>query len=280
METKEFRRIVDGNCRPPTTKAEAMKVLDDLIVALGRIKEEATKIGLAGDEIKGVRARLIREAEIKWMKTRYAVLDLSFMEQTREVFYGRNDKNPSVVEFKEDGGELGLLPVFVSKWDELNDYEEHYEEDARSFNRGMQYEHRLGTLPGIRVGRESFSPRNVNAVASLPSGINASMFANIRKCIAYLRMFNLMTFERGIAREGRGWKRDIQVGVLWAPTPESWTLKDTAVRPKGDPAVLVQKDDVTYLVGYYDTPDEQPIDNIIREFTSGNVGKALPKRRK
>lgn len=281
MNTKQFRKTVDDQCRQPK-KGEAIQVVDDLEIALARVESSAKEIGLAGDEINGVKNRLIEEAQTKWMTTRYAVLDMSFADQSREVHFGRVEDNPRKFEFKDGeapGAEYGTLPVFVTLWDSLHDHESHYDEQEKGWRSGMKYEHYLGTVARVRVGRDSFPPVRVEAVVSVPSGIDSEMFKRVRKCISFLRMFGLATFERGIERSSRR-EGEVEVGVLWCPTEESWSLKDEPIRPKGDPAVLVRHNKTVYLVGYFDTPDEKPIDNIIREFTSGKIGKALPKRGK
>lgn len=278
MLTKEFRKTVDDQAKFAPKDTDLIGILDDLEVSLRDVEGKAKSIGLASDEIDGVRTRLIVEAERKWISTKYPLLDLSFTNRRRDVVYGWNDKDD--VELKngsEEGCCAGTLPVFTHVWGSVSDFENYFghNEDNHS---SMEYDEFLGEIPRCK----KHPRRRVHATAKLPSGMSMALITKARRAICLANLFDVILFDRGLDRYDTRHNYNWQVGVLWAPTDEAWSLSHRTVRMKGDPAVMIGRDRANtdhYLVGYYDTPDEKPIDHIIREFTSGKVGKRLPKRK-
>lgn len=68
--------------------------------------------------------------------------------------------------------------------------------------------------------------------------------------------------------------------IIWIPTVESLNVKVDTVNipaPKNyDPALLLKREDRYFLVGLWETDDELPFENILREFTVGNI--KFPKK--
>lgn len=70
--------------------------------------------------------------------------------------------------------------------------------------------------------------------------------------------------------------------VLWIPSVESIDVKvnkETVRLPQSyDPALLMNRKGRYYLIGLWDSKDEEPFENILREFTVGSI--PFPKKEK
>lgn len=293
MRTQEFQTAVNCQSRPPAHEPDLIAVVDGLAGRITDATRKAMEIGLSGDEISGLRHRLRHEAEVRWMRTRYATLDLSFMdgETNRKQFViGRTDAAPDQVELKKvlaPGEEVehtktctvAALPVFVCEWMTFSQLREHFTPTQRDGWRVPFPEHRLRDhfhLPAVRLHGVHYRALAVTARVKMPEGITPDMFARVRRCIAFLELFDVLLLDRDMCEvpaHRRGHRTgDIEVGVLWAPVEEAWAFSTVPPRPAGDPAVVVRSGGTSYLVGYFDTPDEKPIDNLIREFSTGPLG--------
>lgn len=287
MTTQEFQKTVDAQTEK-TRQVELSSIMDELEAKIAEIGGKAKEIGLSVDECTSVRSRLIAAAEHRWMLTRYASLDTSFAERNLYYVLTRDEKNPSEVRLKgllngtglDDDSEaeaskktekIVLLPEFVTVWDSYEDWRDRYEREERWTRDNWSANGRNGyELPPVRVGGEHYGRTRVYVTTKYPDGITDPMFKRMRKALAFSRMFDVNLLDRDITDPRREGASD-SFGLLWCPKPEAWSVTKTPPRPDGDPAILFKTGGKTYLVGYFDTPDERPIDDMIREFSEGEL---------
>lgn len=295
MTTAEFQKKVNFNAMPVQQKRSPHDILDELEVAVTRIRVEAVSLGMRADELDGVIDRLIVEAEKNWMQTQYAVLDLSFTESTRKVLIGPNENSKLIAKAWDTydgdtpkGHAWFNLPNYVIHWDEFSDIIKTYHvglrEDSTYYRSGSPFLRvDLGIIERWREGNIHHSRVNVQARLEIPSGMTQICLATVRQAIAFRDLFDIALFLRGLAntRRSRG-HHDSDVGVLWGPIEEAWSFESQTIHPKGDPAILLKgRDEATvYLLGFFDTPNERPIENIIREFSEGKVPKKMKSKKK
>jgi hypothetical protein len=294
LNTAQFQKSVNFNAEPIQTKRSPHAVLDDLETAIAKVRVEAVGLGMMANELDGVIDRLINEAEKNWMRTQYATLDLSFTESFRKVLVGPEGEKIVAKAWDVFDGEVPkghawfALPTYVTHWDEFSDIVKSYHlgsrEDDGWYRRDSPF-HRcnLGTIERWRVGNEHHRAVNVEARLEIPSGMNQACLNAIRQAITFRELFALALFMRGISNSRMYADRHANdVGILWAPVETAWAFQAKPVRPKGDPAILLQgrKGSAVYLIGFFDTPNEKPIENIVREFSEGTMPKKSKTKKK
>ena len=287
MNTKQFRSAVAKQAIGPERGSDPVAVVDGLAGKIADAVAKAKELGLGGDAIETVRCRFVREAEARWMRTRYATLDLSFTHGKRRVLLGRSAADPDQVEVRKwlgpatgdepVGGReelVGAVPEFACLWNPYQRLREWFSESGTShYGHRFEFHHAVGAFSSGKVGGTHRPALRVEATARMPDGMTDRVFALARRCVAFLRLFDVMLFDREIADE-RTRVEQFEVGVLWAPAEDAWMFTGSPVRPKGDPAILVRRSDSEcFLVGYYDTPDERPIEHLVREFSRGPLGR-------
>lgn len=287
MTTQEFQATVNKYAEP-VQEVETASILDELEQKLTEIEAKAREIGLNGSECTAVRSRLLDAAERRWMRTRYASLDLAFAQKNLTYLLARKENAYDDVELRYDPNGFDepkktevtvLLPEFVEVWDSFREWKRLYDtrEQGWSRNEGRySANNRNGyEINPLRVGGVSYSRKRVFISTKYPDGITDEMFKRMRKVDAFNRLFRVSLLDRGIEDDQDDRMSD-DFGLLWCPKPETWVVSDTPPRPEGDPAILYRSNGTVYLVGYFDTPDERSIDNLIREFSQG----PLPKKGK
>lgn len=281
MNTATFQKTVNaaaGKTRP----AQLGKILRETAATIDETAAKARELGLSGSEIAGVRERLLDAAEARWMRTRYAALNLSFATGVQHFLVGRSAANlgkPAILrsvpaDFQASKNECVVeLPVFVQVWDNYGDWRERYTVEQPRWNDRGDFQVEVmnrAELPPLRSGGQHYRAIHLHISTKYPDGLTPAMFRLMRKACAYARLFDAALLDAGLIESERHESRD-NLGLLWAPADAAWAVSGTPPRPAGDPAVLFQRGDAVYLVGYFDTPDEKPIDNLIREFTEGTV---------
>ena len=72
----------------------------------------------------------------------------------------------------------------------------------------------------------------------------------------------------GLNKKERGIPQP-QIGILWIPSPESVKVKIDIPHKYKDPALVLEVGRDKYIIGLWDSKKEEPIESIIREWTSG-----------
>jgi len=281
MKTADFRRTVNG-AASRVVGGKPTAIVDELVVKLRELETKARDLGLSGTEIGGARTRLVAAAAERWMRTRYATLELSFTDRKQYFLVGRSPDNPAVpvilrpvaVGTAPGKNETVIeLPVFVTEWDGLDDWQKYYRATEHHGDDTARVRSPDAVLPPARINGQHLSKIHIGARTRYPDGITPSMFGRMRRAMAYSRLFDATLMDRGL-EDATGYNSNgNEIGILWAPNDDAWVLRGQPPRPAGDPAILFRRGDTVCLLGYFDTPDEKPIDALIREFSSGKLSR-------
>lgn len=283
MTTQDFQAVLNRAKQPAHSAEKPLAVIEQLQTSLVELTDAARKIGLAADEIDDSRQRLIGGAEARWMREHYAAVDLRFATQKTLHVFARDESDPRVAKVVSSPIDTigrfevtGELPVFVQLWNNYRNLRNFFDHGADCRGGQFIFKERVGSFPVRRVGQVYDSAANIVASVQMPSGLNEAVFSSICKAMAWLLMFDAQLLQYGIVEPVMSSRREIsdRVGILWAPTLDAWTFQAEPLRPAGDPAVLIRggyRD--PYLVCFFDTPNEKPIENLIREFSRGPVSK-------
>jgi len=272
--TIDLAAAVNAAATETTPAVRRGDILDELGGSIARVRAVAAEFGMdAADRVK----QLIRAAEVRWMLCEWPTLDTSVMDAAEQTRYVRRDEtgnalHPAFVPAGPDTHEV-RVPVYVTlasgvdRWLSTGRFE-------RAFQTGDGNAHqiRVGAVPRSRAGNRWLPELRVTARVAPPEG--ATVYAGrVRNCWADMVDFYTALLRAGVTNSPyTGTRNDeVTVRVLWAPADDAWVVAGQPRRPAGDPAVLLRTEAATYLVALYDIPSEKPIDNIVREFTTGKL---------
>jgi hypothetical protein len=280
-----------------------LSIIEEYVLLRKTSCRQADKLGVGKQGIIEIKDKLIRAFVDRWMKTRYASVDTAFTDREWWLRVERNDDNDlkitnsffSKPPTSEDRATVAFVKVkqfFNITFDcsdfvfgqEADDYEESGEFTV--FRKGgsslTSSNPTSGQFAASRKGGKTLTVMNANRVtAVLPDGINEKHVLLSHKALSHLRFASAALTAYGIdltaelapnMYHGNGTESEFfKIRVIWAPNIDMLSMVAEAPRPKGDPAILVELLDKTYLLDFYDTPNEAPIEHLIREFSEGKL---------
>lgn len=285
--TEEFQKAIEPHL-DRRAEPDPLAILAELAKQQEKIRGLCREAGMPADATEKALDRATLAAECRWMKCRYPTIDTAFAETARRtVIVRRTAADPEQLEvcpptaepiWPDGKGETQVeIPVFAHRDTTPEDLAKDYAEgnDRSVVVSGQTHVH----LPHGSFNKRSYRQAFCQVRAKVPAGVTPATFQRIRRAYVWWGLFDLLLLDRGL-REHRGqYARRSRPDLvqLWAPVDQALTVTRTLVDPDGDPAVLMRAESGTYLIDYYDTPDEQPIDHLIREFSDGPVGAVLGK---
>lgn len=284
MTTTEFQAEFMQSATLPKA-GDGLAVIDEYVSLRERTIIQARDLGVGKEGLSDIEDKMASSFVRRWMMLRFAALDLSF---TKRKWW---------VEIVRDGDEVRIAGTYDSKPDGNVDPVTtliagvprffSVEIDAKPFALGekdMDKVHVNGHAAGDLIAGQRASKRyrlmNITVDASLPDGITSRHAELARGAISHFRAASAILFSRGIdisarLRENRYGDTDLKVKIIWAPNADALTVRATPPRPAGDPAVLFCLAGHSFLLDFYDTPNEQPIEHLIREFSEGRFRASL-----
>ena len=290
MTTAEFQKEFLSNAKVPdadTPFDSAAEVVADYVATRDATLQQARDLGVGEAGAREVRGRLAKAFVRRWMMLRYAAIDLSFTKRPWWIRVDRNedelhvvgtfDAEPApptdrVTTLCEKVNRFFYSKVSIGAFAFGNDEDDDVELKPASI--------KLGTFPSGRRGKSSFRSVDVFVSAALPDGISAKHVRKARAAYAHYYIGVAALYAKGIdlnrelVNPDRYGDSDIKRGrltVFWAPLQHALSVTAKPVRPKGDPAIVLTIGGESFLLDFFDTPDEAPIEHLVREFTEGRL---------
>lgn len=294
MTTAEFQAEFLSHATPPIV-SDPRQIVAEYVETRRNTIRQATSLGIGREGTKEARTKLARAFVRRWMMLRFAAIDLSFADRPWWVTARRSngENTPKIVAASSEKPTGDIDPVTTCVGRISRFFSVYTSPEQFALNRGEDADIeaigksntaiRLGTLSSGRRGSDSYRRVDVTVWAKVPDGICARHVRLVRKALAHYRLADALTCEAGIplteevqSQNGRWTNRSgypDSLIVLWAPLPEALAVEAEPPRPNGDPAVVVRLGGETFLLDFYDTPDEAPIEHLIREFSEGKLPK-------
>lgn len=132
--------------------------------------------------------------------------------------------------------------------------------------------HRLGkfSFPAFQKNREKFRDYSGHVCCNRPEGSPNSLIRKFRDIAAIMLEARAAAIRAGVGIESASLGRTF----LWEPRLQDLYITEQ-IPVRDDPAVLVTCGDRAHLVAFWDSPEENPIEGLLREFSEGsfeNVG--------
>ena len=262
---------------------DAQEIISQYVASRKQALESAMELGVGKEGLRDVRSKLYRAFVKRWMMMSYASVLTAFTERPWWLTLQRDESGIKII--RQSNEEtftsdpvlelVGSIPRFFS-----------ITCNALKFATGVESRddtdvctQAVGAFDhGNRKGK-GYREIDVMVSAKLPDGIQAKHVERARGALAHYTFGTALLFRHGIdafqemkldgyeAKKKYGY----HVKFIWAPTVESLAITAVPPAPKGDPAVLFCVGGHSFLLDFYDTPDEQPIEHLIREFSEGRL---------
>lgn len=286
MNTTEFQHEFLSRATLPTHDS-ADSLITGFIETRRRTMAQAEELGVGSAGLRDIGNKTATAFVRRWMMLRYAALDLSFAKRPWWLTVDRTGGNtPTIVaaaDTKPDGEVdpvttlVASIPRFFRASCAAHKFA--FGDDDDDFDEGILTGGRVdaGTLLSGRRKSDSYRTLLVTVHAKLPDGLGRRHVKLVQEAIGHFHCAVALLYARGINIESdlapatRYESRKTNVEIIWAPAVEVLTLTAEPPRPAGDPAVVFSTAGHSFLLDFYDTPDEQPIEHLIREFSEGKL---------
>jgi hypothetical protein len=208
-------------------------------------------------------AKLYSTYYSRWLASKYPVVDLSFANGKVDLLIRRTEGGAEIV-----GASTGQADEPFEKIVSVNRFAIQSE---HSYRGGL-----LGEFPppAAELGRFLFSSfqrdrakyREFSGTVKCnrPEGSPKSIKRKLRDLSAILMEAEAAAIRFGVSIDSARPDRSI----LWMPRIEDMYVVRTIV-VRDDPAVLVKLGEHSHLIAFWDSPEESPIEGVLREFSEG-----------
>jgi hypothetical protein len=283
MTTAEFQAEFLSHATLPKPE-DANAILADYTARRASALAQAKELGVGKDGAKEIRKKMATAFIKRWMMLQYARLDTAFIKRPWWLHVTREGDAATVAAAYDRDPGLTVDPVTgcVAKIERF--FRAKLDAEAFAFGKGVEglaVSRVTGpTLPHGKRGPKSYRSMDLSFTARLPDGIcdrhvrlaQTAIGHYLTACAALCR--HGIDFTSELLGEDRYYRSNaMTVRVLWAPNHDMVSVTMTAPRPAGDPAIVLEVAGHSFLLDFYDTPDEQPIEHLIREFSEGRLNR-------
>lgn len=292
MTTAEFQREFMSHAETPDPQTpfdSAGEVVRDYVATRERTLEQIRSLGVGLNGAREVRGKLAAAFVRRWMMLRYPAIDLSFTTRPWWVRVERGED--AVVEVAEVSdvkpstavdsvtGLVGKVERFFHASTTVAKFALGSDDDDDDENLKAPRVS-LGSMIAGRRGATHHRNADVFVSAAVPDGITPAHRQRARDAFAHYHVGIAALYAKGIdlkaefAKPERYTSRDENapaITVFWAPLQHALSVTAEPPRPKGDPAIVFSVARQTFLLAFFDTPDEAPIEHLVREFTEGRL---------
>lgn len=283
MTTAEFQTVFKTNATVPAGDTPA-GVVNHYVTTRESTLRQARDLGIGEAGAHEVRSKLAKAFVRRWMMLCYPAIDLSFTTSPWRLLVERNeDDNATVSEFT--AGPVKNDPVLSCLTSVQRFFRTSVPVKDFAFGTPEFRTPRVpaGSLSSGRRGKHSYRHMEIHVSAAVPEGITSDHVQRSRDALAHYAAGRAAMYAKGIdlARElnspaesygvRQSTKRSGRITVYWAPLPHALSVTLEPPRPKGDPAIVYTVADESFLLDFFDTPNEAPIEHLIREFTEGRL---------
>lgn len=275
MTDEAFRAEFLGHAALPEPE-DVVTVVEEYAKTRQDTIAQALKLGIGPTGVSEIQTKTANIFIKRWMMLKFATVDLSFTSRKWWLKVERDLNNiVKVTEAYTAPVDVGGEAAFVHLSEVDRFFKVEYE--LQQFAFGERAEKR-GTQKGGWFGQSrkhgGFRSTEIQISAVLPDGIGDKHVKLSQLALSHYYLARAMCYARGIDLSsdlGSRWDRNHKILIIWGPNVDVLSATQIAPRPAGDPAIILQLHDQNYLLDFYDTPDETPIVNLIREFSEGKL---------
>ena len=281
MTTAEFQSEFLSHASLPKAD-DPREIVADFVAKRSKALATAEKLGVGDEGTRNVRMKFAKAFVRRWMMRRFAALDLSFTERKWWLKIERTEPDGATIVAdydSEPAAEVDRVMILIAEIDRFF----HAETDAINFafkdvelRKERQY---VGSFAHGKRDGVHYRNRDVMISAKLPDGLTDKHTKLVRQALSHYHLARALCYAEGVdlrddLRETNYHEKTAPLlQLIWAPNRDCLSVQTRAPRPMGDPAVIFAVGGHSFLLDFYDTPDEQPIEHLIREFSEGSLAK-------
>ena len=245
-------------------RADRADIVSQFAESRKKLGKQLSKLGLKGNFAAERDAeRKLRDSYYsRWLSSSYPVVDLSFTASKVELLLRRTPAGVDIIGAKDRQPEGPTeMEVSVGRY---------------AIQRGDRSE-LFGSLPDpqcdlgsfvfsqFQLNRERFRTFTGRVKCSRPEGYPTSLRKRLRDIAAMSLEAHAAGMRAGVAVGAAQLTR----AILWEPRIEDMYIAEQIV-VRDDPAILVMSGERAHLIGFWDSPNENPIEGVLREFSEGS----------
>lgn len=269
MQSTMWRDELKATAR--TRSGEQLALVGKLRDAKGKLARRLRSMGLAdtNNARRDAHAKLYGTFYSRWLASKYPVVDLSFASGKIDLLVRRTEDSAEIV-----GASTGEAAapfekiVTVSKFAVQKEWHHH----AGLLSDFPDRAATLGSFAFSSFQRDRAKYRDFmgEIKCNRPEGSPKSIKRKLRDVEAMLMEAEAAAVRDGVVIDTARPCRSI----LWLPRIEDMYVTE-AIVVRDDPAVLVTLGEHTHLIAFWDSPDESPIEGVLREFSEGTLENTM-----
>lgn len=280
MTTTEFQAEFLSHAVAPKVDSP-QDIIADFAEKRAAALAQAAELGISKEGAIEVRHKFARAFVRRWMMLKFAAIDPSFTARKWWLRVERDGVDGVKLVDATDAkpaGEVDPVTTLVAQAPRFFVAEADADDvafDSESLKVGNI------EIGGLSAGRRKdghYRSRSISVSAQLPEGLTPKHFWLCREALAHLQMAVALATAEGIGLQSDLQQDDYsrrdqrpKIRMLWAPNKEALSVTATPPRPKGDPAIIFAVAGHSFLLDFFDTPNEESITHLIREFSEGKL---------
>lgn len=248
-------------------KTEQAKLIASLSESRKKLAKQIKRMGLE----QNWNAKKTAEEQLKhtfysnFLSATYPVVDLSFASGKMKLLIERTQDGARIVGPADREADVPAEMVINV---------DAFAKQTEGMGRGRDLlqplpsaDHRLATFifPSFQKNREKFRSYNGQVKCNRPDGSPKSLRRKFLDIVAIGLEARAAAVRAGVVIEGPDYGRVF----LWKPRLEDLYITEQ-IPVRDDPAVLVTLGERAHLVAFWDSPEENPIEGLLREFSEGS----------
>lgn len=229
-----------------------------------KMAKQLKKLGLSENwQAKQDAERKLRDLYYsRWVASIYPVVDMSFTVSRLDLLLRRTADGVQIIGAKDREPDAPQEhSVSVKRYAVQRDG------DRTLFGALPNPQCQLGAFlfPQFQLNRERFKAFNGHVNCNRPEGYPASLRSRLRDIAALGLEAHAAAVRAGVSVGAATFSR----AILWEPRVEDMYVTEQ-IPVRDDPAILVMSGDRAHLIGFWDSPTENLIEGVLREFSDGS----------
>lgn len=266
MQTIDWKEQLTASAK--TCRPDQAVLVEKLRDARQKVEKRIRKMGLESTySAKQTAEKTLADTYYsRWLAASYPVVDLSFTESVMELLVERAERGARIIGLK-DREPIPPKEVVANVARFAIQKDRGGRGEGAIFGNFPDPKCKLGAfhVHAFQLNREKFRDYSGDINCNRPEGSPKSLLRKLRDVSAIAMEARAAAVRAGINLECATFGRTI----LWLPRLEDLYITEQ-IPVRDDPAVLVTSGKHAHLVAFWDSPEENPIEGVLREFSEGS----------